>query len=615
MFRTKIFNVPAEENIFIDIPGCAPRHIRSYPIKILFKDVSKKALEFASHIEMNLTKIHDILLRYESHEVASDEIARSLDLLKSLKENEKFFARKIGQVVTFLPRNQPLYAFCCFAVVPSLMASKVQVKPPSAVHSFFFDLMKALKVKSFMPNIFVSTKIREEFLQEVSAINFYPQTGESIPVTDAVIFTGTMENADKVRRSFDTDVLFIANGAGHNPMVISKDANLKLAIESVLRIQLYNQGQDCANANSILVHSAVYSDFLRLLRLELSKTKIGPYANIENRVGPLSEAKSLTDVQEVLVRNSIWLDRSTPGVIKTRDCIVEPTIIAKPLNKGGNFSETFAPIFFVQKYQKDSDLKDYFEDPRYSRNAMYVTLFGKSTYVDNLVNKKYGDGKILHTNETIIRNTDLHAPGVERGTQQYGGFGRGASCFSLHGLVHAKPTLPQRDIFECLVVPNLKNKPIQRGKSTEIVSKVSLVAKNHESESVIQASDTDVFLDFAPQNSADCFVKLDPRKMFSFLPKPNFNYIKQLSDEDSDDIKALVSFYMTKDFSLQELETKIFLIAKPLLAKPILKIDQKNFFKNVYQLLLGRDSGPRLAKLLFYSDRKKIMQLLGPAIE
>ena len=615
MLRRDHFYAKAPENIFTDVPGCAPRHIRSYPIKISFKQINKRALAFADHIEKNFSKIHDILIRYESHEVAIDEIARCLDLLRSLSENKNYFNKKIGQVVAFLPRNQPLYAFCCFAVVPALMSSKVQVKPPSAVHFFFFDLVKALRVKHFFSNIFISTKLREDFLREVSAVNFYPKTGESIPVTDAVIFTGTMENADKVRRTFDTDVLFIANGAGHNPIVISKDANLHKAVQSVLRIQLYNQGQDCANANSILVHSKIYTDFLKLLKFELSKTKIGPYSNPDNRVGPLSEIKSLIDVREVFVENVQWIEKATPGNIRTKENIVEPTIIARPLNKGGNFHETFAPIFFVQKYKDDSELSKYFEDPRYARNAMYVTVFGASNYVDNLVSMKYGDGKILHTEKTIVKNTDLHAPGIERGTQQYGGFGRGASCLSLHGIVYAKPTLPQRDIYERLVEPNLKNKLPSRGRKTEIVSKVTAPTKNPETEKVSQDVESDLFLDYTPQEVADSFIKLDKKKIFSFLNKPNYFYIKQLTEGEINDIKEFLKLVQQQNFSLQDLETRIFLIARPLLEKPIVKIDQKNFFKNVYQLLLGRDSGPRLAKLVFYSDKKKIIQLLRPAIE
>lgn len=87
---------------------------------------------------------------------------------------------------------------------------------------------------------------------------------------------------------------------------------------------------------------------------------------------------------------------------------------------------------------------------------MYVTIFGTSNYVEGLKFKKI-DGYKLHDETTIIHNKDLHTPGVERGVNPFGGFGQGASCFSIHGKIFSQPTLPQRDIFEQLILPRLKD--------------------------------------------------------------------------------------------------------------------------------------------------------------
>jgi phosphatidylserine/phosphatidylglycerophosphate/cardiolipin synthase-like enzyme len=85
---------------------------------------------------------------------------------------------------------------------------------------------------------------------------------------------------------------------------------------------------------------------------------------------------------------------------------------------------------------------------------MYVTVFGASRYVDHLVERPIG-GRVLHDATTILRDTDLHAPGVERGTHPYGGHGRGASYVHRAGVTTPGPTLPPRDLFEHLVRPQL----------------------------------------------------------------------------------------------------------------------------------------------------------------
>lgn len=423
--------------------------LRDYPVLIDFADVCRRAIAFADVIESKPEALASILLQHESYEVVEDETARTLDLLRSLSENAEYFQRRIGAVATFLPRNQPLYALACFGLVPALMASQVDVKPPSSMGRLFRELSECLALSDHFPNVHFSRQDRSTFVRERAkrrADSFHP-------VTDAVIFTGTMANADKLRSQFDAATLFIANGSGHNPIVVAADADVSLAVAGVLEVQLYNSGQDCASPNSILVHRHRYHEFVKALRIAVAGVRVGEYRDRENRVGPLSDRKGLAEILGVFTENAGFLDPLTPGVVRGGAGIVEPTIMLKPLSQGGNFTEHFAPIFFVQCYEADEDLGLYFDDPRYAPNAMYVSVFGSSRFVEGLLSREQADGRPLHDALTFLRNTDPHAPGVERGTQPYGGYGRGASSVSLNGRIEPKPTLPQRDLFEYLVRP------------------------------------------------------------------------------------------------------------------------------------------------------------------
>jgi lysyl-tRNA synthetase class 1 len=420
---------------------------------INFEEENKKAKDFLNSVLQNHDQIIQVLTAYETHQVALDEIERAKDLLNNLEENKNFFIEKVNSIAVFLPRNQPLYAFCCFAIVPSLMSHDVFVRPPLITKFLFFSLMEVLRINQYFPNIHISFGKREEFVKQRSRLIIVDDVLQ--PITNAVIFTGTMENANKLRKCFDTQTLFIANGAGHNPFVIAKDADLKKAVKSVITAQLYNQGQDCASPSAILIEKSRIQEFLDELKSSLKKVKIGSYKDPDVSVGPISERKDLERIQKLLVANAEWLDPDTPGIIHSKSAIVEPTIIVKPLTDGGNFQEQFAPIFFVQEYEGDDALNFYFEAPQYRQNAMYVTIFGTSKYVDALKSKKI-HGYKLHDETTIIKNMDLHAPGVERGVNPFGGFGQGASCFSIHGKIYSQPTLPQREIFEQLILPRLK---------------------------------------------------------------------------------------------------------------------------------------------------------------
>lgn len=439
-----------------DIVGARHRAITGALQPIDVNSVLLRGRLFADHLEAKRESLVKVMTGYETHEVANDEVDRCIDLFSNLHENQQYFSHKINAAASFLPRNQPLYALACFGLVPSLMASQIDVRPPVAMHFFFKKLEKELNLQQFFPNVTLNLGEREAFVAHCARQFLNPKTGQMEPVVDAVIFTGTMENADKLREQIDPRTLLIANGAGHNPVVVAPGADLAAAVHSVVRVQLYNQGQDCANPSAILVHRECMKEFLELLRAEVGKVKVGPYSDPEVRVGPITERSDMPRILNLLSANSQWLDASTPGVIRVKEAVIEPTIIVKPLKCGANFVEQFSPVFFVQEYEKDSELNAFFDTPQYRRNAMYVSVFGTSAYVDALPSQKQHDGRPVHDESTIIRNKDLHAPGVERGTQPYGGFGRGASCYSLNNVVTSLPTLPQRDIYEQIVVPRLR---------------------------------------------------------------------------------------------------------------------------------------------------------------
>jgi|SRR3989344_3630133 len=597
---------------------------RYYPYTAIdFEEINKRAQRFVNIIEScrgNLTKI---LLRYESYEVVKDEISRTLDLLKNLRENRNFFQLRVGAVAAFLPRNQPLYALTCFVIVPSLMASEVHFRIPHSMWSFFSDMFMLLGISKLFPNVIVSTRHRIEFLTERSAMLVNPDTKESRPLTDVVIFTGKPVHADQLRKVFDRQTLFISNGAGHNPVVISKNADLPKAIDAVLTLQFYNQGQDCAAPNAILVQKDIFQKFLTLLRRSVATIKVGHYTDITSRIGPISDPKDLVRIQNFLVEHREWIDPFTPGIIRTHEAIVEPTIICKPLIRGGNFNEVFAPIIVVQKYSVDSDLKLYFEDQRYAQNAMYVTLYGTSKYVKNLVGRPIR-GKVLHKKSSLIHNTHLHASGIERGTKPYGGYGYGASSTSINGKITPMPTLPQRDIYEQIAKPILRKKTIKKNdtelkKFTKIhnkdVQKLLRLRLTNEvdQEEMRNLKDIVYFDTHLIKKNGIRYVKVKDNTAYRLLRNPNKEFIATLSHEDLKLIRVLRRLLQRRStVSSNIFSTLLYEISKrSKVTKTDQKTQQSRFFQHIYQLLFGTKSGPKLTEFLYEVEKEKLNRLLS----
>lgn len=580
----------------------------------------ERANRFADIIEERMEDLEHILLKYESYEVVQDEISRTLDLLRNLSENKEYFKLRIGEVTTFLPRNQPLYAFSCFVIVPSLMASAVHFRIPHSMRAFFPEVLALLDVKNELPNIIVSTKQRMDFLIERSALRVDPTTGLSCPVTDVVIFTGTPAHAAELRQVFDRRTLFITNGAGHNPIVIAADANIDEAIEAVTTLQFYNQGQDCAAPNSILIHHKIYREFIKRLHSAIKEMKIGEYIDRSCRIGPISDPDDLVRIQEFLCEHGTWLDLSTPGIIETRNSIVHPTIITKPLSRGGNYCEIFAPIIFAQDYIDDAELATYFETKQYADHAMYITLYGSSPYTESLIDKDF-NGRVLHTRKTFLKDKHLHMPGVERGTEPYGGYGYGASTVSIDGKLIAMPTLPQRDIFTYVAEPIMKRianqEAIDLSRYSDIhiknVQKILRLHSQHIQNDSTELVHGPLYLDTDILKTNEYrYSEIKEDAILRLLSVPNASLAATLDVFEKNKLVDLIALISKRDsMSPDEFKTELYGIAKiPNASDEDNKKNQQRFFGIVYQLLFGKESGPKLTIFLREANKEAVIQLL-----
>lgn len=87
---------------------------------------------------------------------------------------------------------------------------------------------------------------------------------------------------------------------------------------------------------------------------------------------------------------------------------------------------------------------------------------------------------------------------------------------------------------------------------------------------------------------------------------------ESLSDAEKDEIARLHSYLASENYTLDELNTKLYAIPKEVFGEDIdnLKAVQGAFFKIVYRLLLGKEKGPRLYLFLYAIEKDRFVHLL-----
>lgn len=107
--------------------------------------------------------------------------------------------------------------------------------------------------------------------------------------------------------------------------------------------------------------------------------------------------------------------------------------------------------------------------------------------------------------------------------------------------------------------------------------------------------------------------KYNEDEKISLNKTPNLDFLKTLTTVEQEQISKLRAFLISApNASMSEIETLVYdLPRSPDLPESDIKKAQRSFFKNVYNLLIGRDAGPRLSTFLWAADRQKVLDLLN----
>ena len=107
--------------------------------------------------------------------------------------------------------------------------------------------------------------------------------------------------------------------------------------------------------------------------------------------------------------------------------------------------------------------------------------------------------------------------------------------------------------------------------------------------------------------------KYNPEEVIRLNDSVNTSYASAMADKNKGLVSRLRKELETKkEASIQDLETLVYDIPKSSdLSEEELKKAQRAFFKDVYNLLISKDAGPRLGTFLWAVDREAVLKLLN----
>lgn len=143
---------------------------------------------------------------------------------------------------------------------------------------------------------------------------------------------------------------------GNNAIIISKDADLDMALIGSVFGAVGTAGQRCTTTRRLIIHESVYDAFKQKLIKAYGQLRIGDPLDTHNHVGPLIDTDAvkmyLNSIEQCKQQGGNFIVEG--GVLEGRGyesgCYVKPCIAEVKNEMAIVQHETFAPILYLMKY-------------------------------------------------------------------------------------------------------------------------------------------------------------------------------------------------------------------------------------------------------------------------
>jgi aldehyde dehydrogenase (NAD+) len=146
---------------------------------------------------------------------------------------------------------------------------------------------------------------------------------------------------------------------GNNAIILTPDADLKIAIPAIVFGAVGTAGQRCTSTRRLIIHESIYDKVKTSLVKAYKSLKIGDPLSSENHVGPLIDKGAVQEfvsaLKEVKKEGGTFLfgGKVLTGENYKSECYVQPALVEALNSFKIVQEETFAPILYLIKYKGD----------------------------------------------------------------------------------------------------------------------------------------------------------------------------------------------------------------------------------------------------------------------
>lgn len=391
---------------------------------IAFSDRLTALQDLVGLLTERRSEVLRILTEVSNHKTATEEIDASIEALEgAVAEVIRYAPPAVDQISVLMPSNIPLYSYILYLVIPSLYSRRLVFRPSRMIEDQTRKLHELLSAEHGLP-IVLDGSGQREFMEHQGVRS------------DVLVFTGTYENAERIRADLPKGKLFCFFGQGVNPFIVGADADLGKAVDGLLQVRMLNSGQDCFGPDVVFVDAAVSARFLNLLCRKVEALRYGALDDPLADYGPMFYQEAFESTLDYLRGKREFL--AAGSQINFMDSHLRPTVLIHPTDTTFLPPELFAPVFNVVPFTTQEWLHTMLKHAYFAERAMAASVFGSLPETVELLRPRH----TVSVDETLIE--------VEDGNKPFGGKGIRANYVSLGKKRHAEPLLLSKAIADHL---------------------------------------------------------------------------------------------------------------------------------------------------------------------
>ena len=301
----------------------------------------------------------------------------------------------VGVVAAITPWNFP-NAMIARKAAPALAAGCSIVIKPASDTPLSALAMGELAIRAGRPNGVINILAGNS--SEIGA------EMTSNPIVRKLTFTGSTEIGKLLEAQCASTMKKTSMELGGNaPFIVFEDADIDAAVAGAVISKYRNAGQTCVCSNRILLHDAIYDEFLEKFLTATRELTIGNGVEDHISIGPLINEKAVRDVDD-LVQASV---RAGAELVcgghphPLGDCFYQPTILNEVSSEMPVFrNEIFGPVAPLVRFSSEAEAISLANDTEFGLAAYFYTRdIGRVWRVSEALD--YG---IVGINEGIISN-------------------------------------------------------------------------------------------------------------------------------------------------------------------------------------------------------------------